>query len=36
VVRGIGIARLPVMHTMLEEIVALMGEVKLVFIERRP
>ena len=36
VVRAIAIARLPVMRTMLNEIVALMAEVKLVFTERRP
>ena len=34
VVRAIGIARLPVMRTMLDDIVALMGEIKYVFTER--
>lgn len=34
VVRAISIARLPVMRTMLDDIVALMGEVKHVFTER--
>jgi AcrR family transcriptional regulator len=36
VLRAISIARLPVMRTMLDDIVVLMGEVKLVFTERRP
>lgn len=36
VVRAISIARLPVMRTMLDDIVVLMGEVKLVFTERQP
>ena len=35
VVRAIAIARLPVMRTMLDDIVALMGEVQQVFTERR-
>ncbi len=36
VVRAISIARLPVMRTMLDDVVALMGEVKLVFTARQP
>jgi hypothetical protein len=36
VVRAISIARLPIMRPMLDDIVILMGEVKLVFTERRP
>lgn len=36
VVRAISIARLPVMRTMLDDIVVLMGEVKHVFTERGP
>lgn len=36
VVRAISIARLPVMRTMIDDIVVLMGEVKHVFTERRP
>jgi AcrR family transcriptional regulator len=36
VVRAISIARLPVMRTMLDDIVVLMGEVSAVFTERRP
>jgi len=36
VVRAISIARLPVMRTMLDDIVGLIGEIKLVFTEPRP
>ena len=35
IVRAIGIARLPVMRALLDDLVALMGEVKHVFTERR-
>lgn len=36
VVRAISIARLPVMRSMLDDVVVLLGEIKLVFTEPRP